>query len=103
MASSLLWTYGEWGTPPSHPPLEQMWVVLSQLECMLLEGSTPLPPLLLCPCSEDQKCLERNITTCHFYATAMLLRILDPGIPIFTNFVKQIYSSLFINTSMVPM
>lgn len=75
---SLLWTYDERGTLPSHPPLEQMWVVLSQLECTLLEGSTLLPPLLLCPCSEDQKCLERDITTCHFYATAMLLRILDP-------------------------
>ena len=33
----------------------------------------------------------------------MLLRIIDPTMPILTSFVKQMYSSLFITTSVVPM
>ena len=88
---------------PSHPSLEQKWVLLSQLECKLLESSSPLPLLLLCLCSEDQKYLELDIIACHFYVASVLLGISDPRMLSLTNFVEQMFSSLFITTSMVCM
>ena len=92
-----------WQMVPSHPSLEQKWILLSPLGCKPLEGSSPLPPLLLCLCSEDQKYLELDIITCCFYVASVLLGISDPRMLILTNFMEQMFSSLFITTSMVPM
>lgn len=92
-----------WWMVPSHPSHEQKWVLLSQLECELLESSLPLPPLLLCFCSEDQQYLKRDIIARCFYVASVLLGISDPRMLILTNFVEQMFSSLFITTSMVPM
>lgn len=92
-----------WQMVPSHPSLEQKWILLSPLGCKPLEASSPLPPLLLYFCSEDQKYLKLDIIVCCFYVASVLLGISDPRMLILTNFMEQMFSSLFITTSMVPM
>lgn len=94
---SLLWTYEDGAQCPPCPS----WDVGSNesAECTL-EGRTPLPPLLLGPCLEDQNYLENDIIVCDFNAMPVLLRIINPRMPISTSFAKQMYSSLFMTTSM---
>lgn len=83
-------------------PAAAVWVLMSPPDGKLSEDSMPLPPLLLCPCPEDLGSLEDDITMCHLHAVSVVLRIIDPSMPLLTNFVKQMCSSLFVTTSLCP-
>lgn len=94
-----------WWMVPSHPSREQSgFYTMSQLECKLLESSLPLPPLLpLLLLKKVNQYLKRDIIARCFYAASVLLGISDPRMLILTSFVEQMFSSLSVTTSMVPM